>query len=105
MYDEVYARVAGEVGNCQFAFIAFGRPACHRGVRERLDRAFAADGLKAAEYCVFVPWLPTEVFVTAIGQCDVVLDTPTWSGGNTTLEGLAHDVPIVTWPGTLCAPA
>lgn len=30
-----------------------------------------------------------------------MLDPPTWSGGNTTLEGLANDVPNVTWPSPL----
>ena len=69
--------------------------------RERLQRAFASHGLNAAEHCVFLSRLPTEVFVAAIGQCDVVLDTPAWSGGNTTLEGLNHGIPIVTWPSGL----
>ena len=69
--------------------------------RGRLDRAFAALGLDAAKHCVFLPRLPVDQFVAAIGQCDVVLDSIGWSGGNTTLEGLAHDVPIVTMPGPM----
>src|SRR5262249_22068055 len=40
-------------------------------------------------------------YVAAIGQCDVVLDSIGWSGGNSTLEGLARDVPIVTMRGPL----
>ena len=101
-YDEVYARIAREVGNCQFAFIRFhAGPRVTNVFQERLERAFAAVGLKAADYCVFLPWLPTDVFITAIGKCDIVLDPPTWSGGNTTLEGLANDVPNVTWPSPL----
>jgi len=99
-YDEVYARIAKESGNCQFAFIEFGTGRQITELfRERLNRAFEKYGLKATDYCVFLPRLPTEVFVAAIGICDVVLDAPMWSGGNTTLEGLVHDVPIVTWPG------
>jgi protein O-GlcNAc transferase len=99
-FDEVYARIAREVGNCQFLFIRFhAGPGVTDVFRGRLERAFAALGLNAADHCVFLPRLPTEVFITAIGQCDAVLDTPTWSGGNSTLEGLAHDVPNVTWPG------
>jgi protein O-GlcNAc transferase len=101
-FDEVYARIAREVGNCQFAFIRFhAGPRITKAFRARLERAFAAVGLNAADHCVFLPRLPTEVFIAAIGLSDVVLDPPTWSGGNTTLEGLAHDVPNVTWPGPL----
>jgi predicted O-linked N-acetylglucosamine transferase (SPINDLY family) len=101
-YDEIYPRIAREVGNCQFAFIRFHAGSeVTRTFRSRLEQAFAAFGLNAADHCVFLPRLPTEVFVAAVGVCDVVLDVPTWSGGNTTLEGLAHDTPIVTWPGPL----
>lgn len=101
-FDRIYARIARDARDCQFAFIEF-RPGHHvtDAFRARLDRAFAELGLNAADHCVFLPRLPTEAFIAAIGQCDVVLDTPGWSGGNTTLEGLTHGVPIVTMPGPL----
>jgi predicted O-linked N-acetylglucosamine transferase (SPINDLY family) len=101
-FDQVFPRIAREVGNCQFAFIAsqHGRDVTDR-FRKRLDRAFAVFGLKADEYCVFLPRLDPNRFGAAIGQCDIVLDSIGWSGGNSTLEGLAHDVPIVTMAGSL----
>src|SRR5262249_44775062 len=40
-------------------------------------------------------------FVAAMGQCDIVLDSIGWSGCNSTLESLAHDLPIVTLRGAL----
>jgi protein O-GlcNAc transferase len=101
-YDELYPRIAREVPEAQFLFIEFMTGSrITEMFRERLHAAFAKYGLNAADHCVFLPRLPTEVFVAAIGQCDVVLDTPAWSGGNTTLEGLNHGVPIVTWPSGL----
>jgi protein O-GlcNAc transferase len=101
-YDQVFARIAADVGACQFVFIEF---AGGRGVTElfkaRLDRAFEGVGLKARDHCVFLPRLAPERFAAAIGQCDVVLDSIGWSGCNSILESLAHNLPIVTLGGEL----
>jgi protein O-GlcNAc transferase len=101
-FDAVFARVATEVPDCQFTFIEFGGG---RGVTEmfraRLDRAFKAAGLDAGDYCVFLPRLAPDRFVAAIGQCDVVLDSIGWSGCNSILESLVHNLPIVTLAGEM----
>jgi predicted O-linked N-acetylglucosamine transferase (SPINDLY family) len=99
-FDRVFARIAAEVPDCQFTFIEFaGGRAVTEMFRGRLDRAFQAAGLNAADHCVFLPRLAADHFVAAIGQCDVVLDSIGWSGCNSILESLVHDVPIVTLPG------
>jgi protein O-GlcNAc transferase len=101
-FDEVFPRIARQVGNCQFVFIEFGQSRDVTALfNRRLDRAFAEFGLKASDFCVTLPRLDTDRFISAIGQSDIVLDSLGWSGGNTTLEGLIHDVPIVTMPGRL----
>ncbi|HEY2137099.1 MAG TPA: hypothetical protein VGH49_14500 [Xanthobacteraceae bacterium] len=100
-FDAVFARIAGEVGDCQFVFIEFaGGAHVTELFRARLDRAFAALGLRAAEHCVVLPRLDPDRFVAALGRCDIVLDSIGWSGCNSTLESLAHDLPIVTLAGT-----
>jgi predicted O-linked N-acetylglucosamine transferase (SPINDLY family) len=40
-------------------------------------------------------------FAAASAQCDLMLDSVGWSGGNTTLEALAQDLPVVTCEGAL----
>jgi protein O-GlcNAc transferase len=96
-FDLVFPSIAKEASNCQFVFIQFeGAARISELFKERLDRAFAAFGLCAAGYCVFLPRISPEQFVGAIGQCDVVLDSLPWSGGNSTLESLSHNLPIVT---------
>jgi protein O-GlcNAc transferase len=40
-------------------------------------------------------------FAAASAQCDVMLDSIGWSGGNTTLEAMAQDLPVVTFEGDL----
>jgi protein O-GlcNAc transferase len=101
-FDEVFPRIAREAGDCQFAFIRY-QQGTHLDELffRRLERAFANVGLKAADYCAFLPRLSPHRFVAAVGQCDVVLDSIGWSGCNSTLEGLHHDLPIVTMTGSL----
>ncbi len=101
-YDGVFARIAKQAGNCQFVFVRHsGSPPINALFRERLDRAFTNAGLKAADHCVFLARLSQSQFVSAIGQCDVFLDSIGWSGCNSTLESLPHNLPIVTVRGAL----
>jgi protein O-GlcNAc transferase len=101
-YDQVFARIARELPDSQFLFLrSMHGDGMTERMRRRLERAFAVFGLDAARHCVFLPRLGLEQFIAAIGQCDVVLDSVGWSGGNSTLEGLAVDTPIVTQRGPL----
>ncbi len=101
-FDCVFARIAAEVPDCQFTFIEFGGG---KGVtdlfRARLQRAFDAVGLSARNRCVFLPRLAPDRFVAAIGQCNIVLDSIGWSGCNSVLESLVHNIPIVTLAGEM----
>src|SRR5215470_2314373 len=101
-YDDVFPRIARAVPGCQFVFVTHpqGEPATEP-FRRRLERVFAAHGLAATDHCVILPRMLPEEFPAAIGQCDIVLDSIGWSGFNSTIEGLPHDIPIVTMPGPL----
>jgi predicted O-linked N-acetylglucosamine transferase (SPINDLY family) len=100
-HDAAFARIAKEVGDCQFVFIRhFGREVTEL-FRRRLERAFAAAGLKAEDHCVYLSSMSTERFAAASACCDVMLDSIGWSGGNTTLEALAQDLPVITHEGDL----
>ena len=99
-YDAIFPRIATAVGACRFVFIGFAKSkAVTAAFRERLGRAFAAAGLDAEDCCVVLPPMSPEHFVAAVGVADVVLDTPGWSGGKSTLDCLAQDPAIVTLPG------
>ena len=101
-YDHVFPRIAQRAGDCQFVFIAFAKsPDVTAVFRKRLERAFAAYGLNAADYCVILPQMPQDRFLAAVGQCDVILDTIGWSGGKSALDCLAQDLPAVTMAGPL----
>jgi len=101
-FDDVFPRIAREVGDTQFVFIAFpDAPHITAAFRARLERAFADHGLDAAKFCVVLPRLDPQHFAGAIGLSDIMLDSIGWSGCNSTFEGLAHDLPVVTLPSSL----
>jgi protein O-GlcNAc transferase len=101
-FDEVFARIALEVPDSQFTFIEFaGGKGVTELFRNRLERAFRAVGLDAGDHCVFLPRLAPDLFVAAIGRCDIVLDSIGWSGCNSILESLVHNLPIVTLAATM----
>src|ERR687886_642516 len=92
-YDFILAEIARRVPQAQFIF--------PRGelLRERLKYAFAAVNLDSEDYCLFRN-IPTRQDYIAINfLSDIFLDTFTWSGGNTSLEAIACNLPIVTCPG------
>jgi protein O-GlcNAc transferase len=99
-HDSVFARIAKLVGNCQFVFIKHSNEAAivdlfHR----RLDSVFSEWGLTASDHCLFIESLSIDRFVAAMGNCDIFLDSIGWSGCNSTLESLAHNLPVVTLRG------
>lgn len=99
-WDGLFARIAAKVGECQFAFLeAPGAPRVNALFRQRLRAAFAAEGLDAERHIVLLPPLAPARFMAALGLADLALDPIGWSGCNSLLEGLAHDLPFVTWPG------
>lgn len=92
-YDFIFAEIACRLPQAKFIFL--------RGtlLKERLQRAFANLGLKFEDYCVFLN-IPERLDYLMINLLsDVYLDTFTWSGGNTSLEAIACNLPIVTCPG------
>jgi len=92
-YDFIFAEIARRVPQAQFVFL--------RGdlLKQRLQRAFATVGLKSEDYCVFLT-IPERLDYLMINLIsDVYLDTFTWSGGNTSLEAIACNLPVVTCRG------
>lgn len=97
-YDEVFPKIALGVPNAQFVFVQ-SVPIIANPFRSRLEKAFARFGLKASDYCIFLPRLSLQEFEEAASLMDVYLDSFSWSGCNSSLESLAHNMPIVTHPG------
>jgi protein O-GlcNAc transferase len=99
-YDEVFPRIASELGACRFVFIGFAKSqAVTDAFRDRIWTAFAAAGLDAGRHVVILPPMSQRDYLDAVARADVLLDTIGWSGGKSTLDCLACNPAIVTWPG------
>jgi predicted O-linked N-acetylglucosamine transferase (SPINDLY family)/MoaA/NifB/PqqE/SkfB family radical SAM enzyme len=100
-WDGVFPAIAARVPNARFLFLADGRTAVTQAFRQRLSAAFVTAGLDPARHLVFTPQVPQEQFAALLRAGDVYLDSIGWSGGNTTLEAVACDLPVVTLPTEL----
>jgi len=98
--DALFARIASRVPNCQFVFLITNEMV-QADFEKRLERTFAAWGLSASDYCVFLPELPHLDYWNLCQRSDVVLDTIGWSGGVSTFEIIACGLPVVTLPDSL----
>lgn len=92
-YDYILPAIALRVNDAKFLFL--------RGelLKPRLEYAFAKVGLNHQDYCIHLKIPARQDYLMLNLICDVFLDTITWSGGNTSLEAIACNLPIVTYPG------
>lgn len=101
-FDRVFAQIAKSVKNSQFVFFKhYKAERISTLFQERLSKAFASQGLNASDHFLFLPRLDHSRFIAAMGQSDIILDSIDWSGCNSTLDSLSHNLPIVTMRGTL----
>ena len=91
--DDIFPRIARQVTNSQFIFI------CHRSefvthcFQSRLSQAFNRYGLNWQDYGVMMPQLEQNDYFQLNLLADIYLDNLSWSGGNTTLEAIACQLP------------
>jgi predicted O-linked N-acetylglucosamine transferase (SPINDLY family) len=97
--DEAFARILE--GDCAAVLVFF--QAESRAVTfafgDRLTKTLAARGISTKGQIKFLPRLPAGTFRSVLKLADVVLDPFHWSGGGTSLDAFAVDVPVVTLPG------
>lgn len=101
-HDDVFPRIVLEVTKAKFVFIEYRKSQYVTEVfRQRLSHAFEKFGLDYRDYCIFLPYLDGSTYAGVSAIADLFLDSIGWSGCNTTIEAVACNVPIVTWPGDL----
>ena len=99
-YDYIFAEIATQVPTAKFVFLSsLNSSYITDKFQRRLERAFAAYGLSSQDYCAILPRLDRDDYLSLNLVADIFLDSIDWSGGNTTLEAIACNLPIVTLPG------
>jgi predicted O-linked N-acetylglucosamine transferase (SPINDLY family) len=99
MHDALFARIAAALPSARFHLTPSKHGKVSARVRTRLERALTDAGLDPARHIGIVRGLVPAEFFGLLSRADIALDSVGWSGGNTSLESLWHDTPIVTLPG------
>jgi protein O-GlcNAc transferase len=100
-HDDVFPKIAQNLRNSKFVFINHTSERITEVFCQRLGRVFAEFGLNYQDHCIFLPGMAVETFAGTAAIADVFLDSIGWSGCNSTLESIAHDIPVLTLPGEL----
>lgn len=99
-YDYIFPEIAQRVSNAHFLFVEWsGHSNVTEIFKQRLKHSFGKYGLDYNQFCRILPRLNREQYFSLLSLADVFLDTCEWSGGNTTLDAIICNLPIVTCPG------
>ncbi|NJP10805.1 MAG: tetratricopeptide repeat protein [Leptolyngbyaceae cyanobacterium RU_5_1] len=100
-HDDVFPQIAKDLRNAKFVFINGSNEHVTTVFRQRLNQAFQPFGIDYQAHCVFLPRMNPKKFAGITALADIFLDSIGWSGCNSTLESIAHNIPVVTLPGDL----
>ena len=97
--DAVFLKILLGDSHAVIVFFQAGSRAITMAFADRLSARLAKAGAQAKGQIKFLPRLGGDMFRRALGLADVMLDTLHWSGGGTSMDAFAVDVPVVSLPG------
>ena len=97
--DEALANILEGDSTAVLVFFQAGSRAVTMAFADRLTKTLATRAINAKGQIKFLPRLSTVAFRNVLKLADVVLDPFHWSGGGTSLDAFAADVPVVSLPG------
>ena len=96
--DHIYLDIIKENQNCYFWFLEGKKKIATSIFKDRISKFFQNEGYSFEKFSYFHPKCSQEEFFGVIQQSDIILDSFNWSGGNTSLEAISLNKPIVTFP-------
>ena len=97
--DGRFAQVLATAKDSRLVLFEGRHPALTAKFLARLSGALAARGVDSAGRFHVLPQCTHDDYLHISACCDAMLDTSRWSGGNTALDALACELPIVALPG------
>lgn len=98
-FDDALALVARETG-ARIGFFSRIAPITER-FRRRIASTFRKHALDSETHLEFLPSQPYADYLAGIAQCPLVLDSPHFSGGSTSLDAISVGTPVVAWEGDM----
>ena len=98
--DHIYLDIIKKHSNFYFWFFDGVKESITYNFKKRISELFQKEGYNFEKYSYFHPRCSQEEFFGIIEASDIILDSLNWSGGNTSLEAISLDKPIVTYPST-----
>jgi predicted O-linked N-acetylglucosamine transferase (SPINDLY family) len=98
-FDATLARIAAETG-ARIGFFT-RNPPLMRVFRARIEAAFAARGVDPAKHLVFLPVQKHADYLAGVARAPLVLDSPWFSGGGTSLDAFSVGTPVLAWEGAM----
>jgi len=99
--DVLFARIAAAAPEAHFVFLSHSSGRVTTDFFVRLAAAFEAVGVDFDARVHLLGRQDWRGYLDMNLACDVLLDAPSWSGGVTTLEGIACGLVPVTCPGSM----
>ena len=96
--DHIYLDILKKNSNCFFWFISGKKNSVTSIFKERISKLFKKEGYDFERYSYFHPRCSQEEFLGLVEESDIILDSLNWSGGNTSLEAISLNKPIITYP-------
>jgi predicted O-linked N-acetylglucosamine transferase (SPINDLY family) len=99
--DNFYFETLKKIPNIKFFFIKDSSDFINKKFFHRLKKGFGKyfeNNIKFEQSFFFLERLNRKNFIANMQNYDLILDTFEWSGGNSSIEALLNNIPIVTIP-------
>ena len=100
-FDRLAARIVRALPGCKLAFFRSMWPRVNDVFVARIGGALRAAGVNPDNTLEMLPIMPYDQYLGTLATADVVLDTPGFSGGNSSFDAIAVGAPIITYRGLM----